>query len=587
MIDLTDGQKKVITQDGLCILSACPGSGKTSVVAYRLNRLVNNKELASYQGVAVLSFTNVAKDSVLKGYKEITNKHISPPHFVGTIDSFLNNFIFKPFSHKIIGDGTKEIKILDTASTWLNDIYPKLKQYRLDGQNITYDKNGQVIYTTSVLFNLEQKNYIKYVKKDMLQKGIIVQNDLSYFCLKVLRDYPNVAKAIINRYPFIMIDEAQDCSDLQMAIIDFLVESGHKEVMLIGDPYQAIYEWRDANPKLFIEKEQDNNWQICHLLETQRCGPEICSFLNLFHVDRKVSHNPKLIDLIDAEVKIVYSGDLNNLIKQYLLRVEVKNIKINTDNVAILYGGHKSKINFRKTTVEPISFWKTQEKGFKNINKVYVLLLLAKIAMFQRDYKKAYGYIEKFFYFLIEQKPLISKENISEHKLGNIASRIILWDLCKKLPSLEKELNDWIIEINILVKKVARELGIINPIEIKKKRDQQNINLKDALLKTTDDKFIFENITLDNIHQIKSRTFDAVMVYVDSGTGNYKISINKLKRIIEQKDLIKGDYHEDGRCFYVAVSRARRLLWVVSTDKKILNLFESSNGFKDKLYFFK
>jgi len=199
--------------------------------------------------------------------------------------------------------------------------------------------------------------------------------------------------------------------------------------------------------------------------------------------------------------------------------------------------------------------------------------LLAKIAMFQRDYKKAYEYIEKFFYFIIERKLLISKEDIKEHELGSIGSKVILWNFCKKLPSLEKELDNWIIEVNELIKEVSRELGIINQLEIKKKRQQQNINLKDALFQITDNKLIFKNITLNNIHQIKSRTFDAVMVYVDSGTGNYKISIKKLKRIIEQKNLFEGDHHEDGRCFYVAASRARRLLWIASTDKEILNLF--------------
>lgn len=573
MINLTEKQKEAVKKDGLCILSASPGSGKTCTVAHRLNRLIKEKKLSSYQGVAVLSFTNVAKDSVIKEYKDITKKNISSPHFVGTIDSFLNNVIFRPFAHKILCDGTKEIKILDVHSVWLNDIFPRLKQYKLNGQNITYDKDGKVVCQAPNRVNSEQQNYIKYIKNQMSNIGIVTQNDVSYFCLKILKEYHSVTRAIINRYPFIIIDEAQDCSDLQMAIIDFLVESGHKEIMLVGDAYQAIYEWRDANPQLFIEKEKDNNWENIQLLESQRCGPEICKFLNLFHDNRKVSHNPKLKELLDAEVKITYSIDINKLIEQYLMRVRSKGIEVNSDNVAILYGGHKSKINIRNTNINPTCLWKTQEKGSKNIQGIYALPLLAKIAMFQKDYKKAYDHIEKFFYFLIERKPLISKENIKEHELGSIANRVILWNFCIRLSSLGKELDDWIIEVNKLIKEFKQELGIINPLEIKKKRQQQNINLKDALFKTTDNKFIFKNITLNNIHQIKSRTFDTVMVYVDSGTGNYKISINKLKRIIEQKDLFKGDYHEDGRCFYVAASRARRLLWIVSSDKEILNLF--------------
>ena len=266
MINLTEKQKKAIKKDGLCVLSASPGSGKTCTVAHRLNRLIKEKKLFPYQGVAVLSFTNVAKDSVIKEYKDITKKNISLPHFVGTIDSFLNNVIFRQFSHKILGDGTKEIKILDVHSTWLNDRFPKLKRYKLNGQNITYNKNGKVVCQASNRINLEQYSCIKDIKDKMLYMCIVTQNDVSYFCLKILKNYPSVTKAIINRYPFIIIDEAQDCSDLQMAIIDFLVQSGHKEIMLVGDAYQSIYEWRDANPQLFIEKEKDNNWETIRLL---------------------------------------------------------------------------------------------------------------------------------------------------------------------------------------------------------------------------------------------------------------------------------------------------------------------------------
>ena len=67
------------------------------------------------------------------------------------------------------------------------------------------------------------------------------------------------------------------------------------------------------------------------------------------------------------------------------------------------------------------------------------------------------------------------------------------------------------------------------------------------------------------------------MVYIDSGKGNYKVSIQKLKRVLSQRDLINGDHHEDGRCMYVASSRARRLLWIVSTNKEIQDLRNQYN----------
>jgi ATP-dependent exoDNAse (exonuclease V) beta subunit len=63
------------------------------------------------------------------------------------------------------------------------------------------------------------------------------------------------------------------------------------------------------------------------------------------------------------------------------------------------------------------------------------------------------------------------------------------------------------------------------------------------------------------------------MVFIDSGSGNFKLSIGKLEKILQHKNLLTGNYHEDGRCFYVAASRARRLLWIASLDKKIEHVF--------------
>jgi len=141
-------------------------------------------------------------------------------------------------------------------------------------------------------------------------------------------------------------------------------------------------------------------------------------------------------------------------------------------------------------------------------------------------------------------------------------------------PDLDKNLDDWINETNTLIKIAAQELNITDFLELKKKTNQDNVNLKNLLFKEVADELLIHNYILENIHQIKGRTFDAVMIYVDSGSGNYKVSTNKIKEIIHHKDLFKGNHHEDGRCFYVAASRARRLLCIASTDEAIKTLFE-------------
>jgi len=92
--ELTDEQKDFLNADGNVVLHACPGSGKTHVVARKLLKYVKGWN-RPHQGVAVLSFTNVASDEIEKQIKELMPEgfKIGYPHFVGTIDSFINNYI--------------------------------------------------------------------------------------------------------------------------------------------------------------------------------------------------------------------------------------------------------------------------------------------------------------------------------------------------------------------------------------------------------------------------------------------------------------------------------------------------------------
>src|SRR3989339_771319 len=565
MIKLVDKQLEVVNKDGLIVLTACPGSGKTTVVACRVNRIINTKRLKTYQGVLSLSFTNIAQQSVLKQYKELTSVNLKFPNEIATIDSFIGSHVFRPFSHKLTNSCNQPFKILSVNSQWLNDIYPKLNQFSINGQNIIYTKNGELICQGVSILTADKKRYIQYVKEDMFKKRIVTQSDVNYFSYKLLLKYPFLIENLIRRYPFIIVDETQDCSETQMAIIDLLVNAGHKEIMLVGDPYQAIYEWRDAEPQLFIDKERQPGWQRVELLISQRSGPEICKLLNLFHDKRKINHNPARTELLDAEVKIVSNDNIHQVIKEFLSCAKSKGIEINENNIAVLYGGHKSNANLNKLNIDPISIWKT------DFQKIYSLILLGKIFMEQKKYEKAYDQIFKYYYFEEEGKQLISNDDLIDHRLSEINNRVLLWKFCKSIPSLQMNLDEWIIKVNKLINQMNTKLGIKSPklSMIYKKRGEKNKNLKESLFSNGSKELLADNITMENIHQIKGRTFGAVMLYVDSGSGNYKISINKIEAILKHKDLFNGKYHEEGRCVYVGCSRARRLLWIVGKDKKI------------------
>ena len=110
------------------------------------------------------------------------------------------------------------------------------------------------------------------------REGYATQADANYFAVKILEKYPTIAKALVARFNEFIIDEAQDTTEVQMRFLDLLIENGLNEVILIGDPDQAIFEWNNAKPELFIQKYNDWKDNSIELDENRRSSQIICNF---------------------------------------------------------------------------------------------------------------------------------------------------------------------------------------------------------------------------------------------------------------------------------------------------------------------
>lgn len=97
--EITEECEKYINARGNTILMACPGSGKTTSIVYKLRIITKEieKNYGSGQGVLCLSFTNKACDEIRMMYKLMHNELLHYPHIVSTIDSFITQHIVLPF----------------------------------------------------------------------------------------------------------------------------------------------------------------------------------------------------------------------------------------------------------------------------------------------------------------------------------------------------------------------------------------------------------------------------------------------------------------------------------------------------------
>ena len=248
---MTEEQKEFLDAEGKVVIKACPGSGKTYTVAHKLLSYVDNWK-DYHSGVAVLSFTNVASNEI---YEKAQSIHgglgkLGYPHFIGTVDSFIDEYIVLRYGHlHTVGKVRPRIALADNwkipykywrSECHRNGCVDNIEQFYYGIDKNFYKGNEQVTCDLRKAKVLPCQQY----KRMLSDKGIVFQNETALFAYQLLKKYPKVAAAIAERFPIIIIDEVQDTSINQMAVFDLLSESGMKSIFLVGDPDQSIYEWR-------------------------------------------------------------------------------------------------------------------------------------------------------------------------------------------------------------------------------------------------------------------------------------------------------------------------------------------------------
>lgn len=238
--------------------------------------------MLSFTNVASQEIYNQAKDMMCEGFK------IDYPHFVGTIDSFINNYILLRFGYLMTKESPKRPTIvIDGYHTlpfrfWRSECHQKgcvdnINEFRwaIDGK--LYRNKNEITCS----FGNKKPPCIQY-KSMMLKNGYVCQSETAALSYHILKKYPDIAKTLAIRFPIIIIDEAQDTSIEQNAIFDLLTDAGVKSIFLVGDPDQSIYEWRSATPECFINKMQNQEWKTMFLTTNFRSSQLICDATQVF-----------------------------------------------------------------------------------------------------------------------------------------------------------------------------------------------------------------------------------------------------------------------------------------------------------------
>lgn len=288
-------------------VSACPGSGKTTVLLAKLKLLADRMPFVNGAGICVLSHTNVAVDEIRKRLSGYADKLLSYPNYIGTIQSFVDKFVTMPYLRKIAGRNVQAVDNLTYAQHMLYRMQNSSKYGALDYVTKNSFKIGgqfteRLDYTLAlhirgdgalcvgkqkkVLAGADTKSAKQYkaLLDDLLKiEGIIRYRDAYSYAKTAINDLPEVYTDLFSsRFQYVFIDEYQDCDDVQRQAIDSIFNSTKCVVIKIGDTDQAIYS--SANNEVLDWVPQNG---FLPIMTSCRYSQEIADVICKLKIDNK------------------------------------------------------------------------------------------------------------------------------------------------------------------------------------------------------------------------------------------------------------------------------------------------------------
>ena len=276
-------QQAVEATEGRVRVVAGAGSGKTRVIAHRYAFLVN--EIGVSPGnILCLTFTNKAAQEMKRRISTMVDRG-SVNDFICTIHSFCAKFLRKEIYR--IGY-PKNFTIIDE-----DDAKQFAKQamieFDIDRRKTTAER---FLKNVAALKGYEPTHYIqrhllpnsssfapdaivRYLRLQ-LKHFALDYDDLLYFTLYILNHFRDAREYWTEKLNYLMVDEVQDCTGDDWKLLHALTQH-HGNLFIVGDPDQAIYEWRGANPKIFVDFKAKTD---IILNENYRSTPDVLDVAN-------------------------------------------------------------------------------------------------------------------------------------------------------------------------------------------------------------------------------------------------------------------------------------------------------------------
>lgn len=264
-VKLNQQQKEAVqSTKGPVLLLAVPGSGKTTVLVTRLGYMIYCKNIPP-ESILTVTYTVAATKDMSERFAVRFGEDMAKRLEFRTINGICAMII--QYYGRRIGKTPFELVKDEKATTGMlikicqdhGMGYPTESDLKNVRTLITYIKN--MMLNEEELQKLEEESDIRIAGiyreycRQMREQKLMDYDDQMLYAYNMLRKDPGVLAYFQNRYPYICVDEAQDTSKIQHAIIALLA-AGTGNLFMVGDEDQSIYGFRAAYPEALLSFEK-------------------------------------------------------------------------------------------------------------------------------------------------------------------------------------------------------------------------------------------------------------------------------------------------------------------------------------------
>lgn len=344
-------QRAVQTLDGPVLLLAVPGSGKTTVLVSRIGYMVLGCGIPP-ESILTMTYTVSAARDMRQRFASMFGAEVAQRLEFRTINGVCSRII-SCYEHitgrkayTLMEQTSQQSALIGTLYHRLTGEYATESTIKAIQTAITYVKN-QMITSEQELEQVEVEGmtnfpalYHAYTQALQQQQKMDYDDQLVY-ARKILMRCPPVLRQFQARYRYFCVDEAQDTSKIQHAIISLLTKNSGN-LFMVGDEDQSIYGFRAAYPQALLHfQESYPRAQVLYMETNYRSTQEIVSAAQGF-IEKNPNRHPKHMVSTGRTGPRIRKAMVQNRASQYAYLAAV--VKKAAQPIAILYRDNDSAI---------------------------------------------------------------------------------------------------------------------------------------------------------------------------------------------------------------------------------------------------